>query len=580
LVFLLIAVVKPNPLPTVKSLAIASFMMFLIKLGYLGSNALDTCTMVLRGVLQSLVPTTIIGGAIYLFDAMESAGCLSWMCVQMKTITNGHPVAEVMLIGWAFAYVIEGASGFGTPAALAAPVLASLGHPKFECVACLLCMNTFATVFGAVGTPIWFGVGESTGASEAELVQIGMQAAMACGVAALLLVPMVVKIVVPWPDVKANLIFITASVLCTVIPAVTASAFMYEFPSLFGGLVGMICTAVLIKMGVGLRPCKEKDQQDVEEMTPCTQASIAELESQAADIESRPSVLGKQQMEAGSVVPSFHMDEPVKSSFSQQLMEAIMRTMPVWCTVLLLLVTRIEDLGLKGALTSSEPTLLELQVGTLGKFWVSSSLVIGVSDMLATGRHVQWSYMLLYVPCLLPFVFVGTLTLLAFRSELKTPMSQVAAGTLKRLSGPAVALIGALTLVELIRGADRDRAAPATLIGVNVASGLSYGFILFSAAIGALGSFFSGSTTISNLTFGAVQQIAAKTLGLHWPTMVALQVCGATMGNAVCLSNIIAACSVIGLQVSEGKVIKTTVPIVALFSLVSTLFLTPMLFAS
>lgn len=40
-----------------------------------------------------------------------------------------------MLIGFCFAFVVEGASGFGTPAALAAPMLYSMGHPKLESVA-------------------------------------------------------------------------------------------------------------------------------------------------------------------------------------------------------------------------------------------------------------------------------------------------------------------------------------------------------------------------------------------------------------------------------------------------------------
>jgi lactate permease len=62
-----------------------------------------------------------------------------------------------MLIGWAFAYMIEGASGFGTPVALASPMLVQLGHDPFAAVACCLLTNTLATVFGAVGTPVWFG---------------------------------------------------------------------------------------------------------------------------------------------------------------------------------------------------------------------------------------------------------------------------------------------------------------------------------------------------------------------------------------------------------------------------------------
>ena len=40
---------------------------------------------------------------------------------------NPNPVAQLMIIGWAFAFMIEGASGFGTPAAIAAPILMGLG---------------------------------------------------------------------------------------------------------------------------------------------------------------------------------------------------------------------------------------------------------------------------------------------------------------------------------------------------------------------------------------------------------------------------------------------------------------------
>lgn len=47
--------------------------------------------------------------------------------------------------------MIEGASGFGTPVALGAPMLVSTGHPAFESVVVLLVFNTFATVWGAVG---------------------------------------------------------------------------------------------------------------------------------------------------------------------------------------------------------------------------------------------------------------------------------------------------------------------------------------------------------------------------------------------------------------------------------------------
>lgn len=40
--------------------------------------------------------------------------------------------------------------------------------------------------------------------------------------------------------------------------------------------------------------------------------------------------------------------------------------------------------------------------------------------------------------------------------------------------------------------------------------------------------------------------------------MLALQAVGGSAGNGVCLNNIIAACTVVGLNISEGKIIAKT----------------------
>lgn len=73
---------------------------------------------------------------------------------RVRSLSSGHPVAEVFLIGWAFVYMMEGASGFGTPVALAAPMLVSLGHPPVESITCCLIMDTLATVYASLATPI------------------------------------------------------------------------------------------------------------------------------------------------------------------------------------------------------------------------------------------------------------------------------------------------------------------------------------------------------------------------------------------------------------------------------------------
>ena len=59
-----------------------------------------------------------------------------------------------MTVAWAFVYLIEGASGFGTPAALAAPILAACGMPAIRAAVICLIFDTFPVTFGAVGTPV------------------------------------------------------------------------------------------------------------------------------------------------------------------------------------------------------------------------------------------------------------------------------------------------------------------------------------------------------------------------------------------------------------------------------------------
>jgi lactate permease len=76
------------------------------------------------------------------------------MVKTVRALSQHHPVAEVFLIAWAFMYLIEGASGFGTPTALAAPILVSLGHDPIASISCCLIMNTLATPCALLSEPV------------------------------------------------------------------------------------------------------------------------------------------------------------------------------------------------------------------------------------------------------------------------------------------------------------------------------------------------------------------------------------------------------------------------------------------
>src|SRR6201992_1307723 len=61
---------------------------------------------------------------------------------------------QALLIAFAFGAFIEGASGFGTPVAVAAAMLGGLGFSPFHAAAICLLANTSPVAFGAIGTPL------------------------------------------------------------------------------------------------------------------------------------------------------------------------------------------------------------------------------------------------------------------------------------------------------------------------------------------------------------------------------------------------------------------------------------------
>jgi lactate permease len=75
---------------------------------------------------------------------------------------------QAIIVGWLFGSFIEGASGFGTPAAVAAPLMLALGFPAMAAVMVGLIIQSTPVSFGAVGTPILVGV---AGGLDSDLVR-------------------------------------------------------------------------------------------------------------------------------------------------------------------------------------------------------------------------------------------------------------------------------------------------------------------------------------------------------------------------------------------------------------------------
>jgi lactate permease len=136
-------------------------------------------------------------------------------------------------------------------------------------------------------------------------------------------------------------------------------------------------------------------------------------------------------------------------------------------------------------------------------------------------------------------------------------MKQIWTETYDRMTKPILALLGALVLVKLLTVGGEQ--AMSIIIGQAFADAFGGTWLYVASYLGALGAFFSGSNTVSNLTFGGIQYSIAQTLGLNTSLILAMQSVGGAMGNMVCINNIVAVCSILGLVGKEGFIIKRTV---------------------
>jgi hypothetical protein len=110
------------------------------------------------GALQALEIILIVFGAILLMNHLEGSGAVETIRRHFSQITEDRRV-QVLLIGLGFVTLIEGAAGFGTPGALAAPLMVGLGFPALAAAVFGLMFNAPQPPFGAAGTPVIGGIG-------------------------------------------------------------------------------------------------------------------------------------------------------------------------------------------------------------------------------------------------------------------------------------------------------------------------------------------------------------------------------------------------------------------------------------
>jgi lactate permease len=496
-----------------------------LALGVWKVPGLQVAAATLKGLLVAASLLFIIFGAILLLDTLKESGALRTLRHGLTGVTSDRRI-QVIIIAWLFGAFIEGAAGFGTPAAVAVPLLVGLGFPGMAAVTAGMIIQSTPVSFGAAGTPILVGV--STGLSGDARVQafatalgytewtdflalIGVKVAVLHAVAGLLVPLLVVSFMTRFfgpnrsfaEGVRVWKFAIFASMAMT-IPYV-AAAFLLgpEFPTLLGSLFGLVVVVWAARKGFLVPRAEDAWEFGPPESWPAEWSGSIDL--------SDPDGTGER-------------------------MPALRAWLPYVLVAGLLILTRLKVLPFAGWL----------------KAWG-----VGFTDLFGSGvsARVEPLYLpgTVFVAVSLATFFLHRIDRESYRRAWKTSL-----GATGRAS---VALVFTVPMVQVFinsgsGAAGFDQMPIALADGVAALAGSAWP--IFAPMIGGLGAFVAGSNTVSNMMFSLFQFGVGERIGVEPTWIVALQAVGGAAGNMICVHNVVAASAVVGLVGKEGAVIRLT----------------------
>ncbi len=143
--------------PASKAMPLSFVTAVVVALFYWQVAPMQVAAASVKGLVITASLLYIIFGAILLLNTLRESGGLDVIRGGFTNITPDRRI-QVIIIAWLFGSFIEGSAGFGTPAAVAVPLLVGLGFPAMAAVIAGMLIQSTPVSFGAVGTPILVGV--------------------------------------------------------------------------------------------------------------------------------------------------------------------------------------------------------------------------------------------------------------------------------------------------------------------------------------------------------------------------------------------------------------------------------------
>ncbi|MEX2261063.1 MAG: lactate permease LctP family transporter [Bryobacteraceae bacterium] len=443
----------------------------------------------------------VVFAAILLYRITLETGKFEIVKDSVGSLTDDRRL-QALLIAFAFGAFIEGAAGFGTPVAVCAAMLAGLGFSPFYAAGICLLANTAPVAFGSIGTPIL----TLAGITGLPLDRLSAGVGRICAPVSLIVPAYLVMVMGGWKALRGVL---PAAIVCGVsfagMQLFASNVLGPQLTDILSSLAAIGSLVILFKVW------KPSDSFSLE--AEGTMAASAGASASAAS--------------HGKPAPK----PPAKHYTSGEIMLA---WTPYVLLVVLVLIWSIKPV-------QAQLATVNLKFGWPGLHNAIERMppVVNAASPYAAEYTFNW------------LSATGTVCLIvSILSAMILGMSPAGFGrvfgkTVKQLAIPMLTIASVMSLAYLMNYCG----ATSTLGLAFAATGVTFPF--FSAMLGWLGVFLTGSDTSANALFGNLQVVTAGRLDLNPVLMAASNSSGGVMGKMISLSSIAVAAAATGMKPDE-----------------------------
>jgi len=520
--FLMLGVLrKPAWMSALSALASA----LVVALAVYGMPAQLALISTVYGAAYGLFPIAwIVFSSIMLYRLAVDTGKFEIIKDSVGSLTDDRRL-QALFIAFSFGAFIEGAAGFGAPVAVSGAMLAGLGFDPFYAAGICLLANTAPVAFGSIGIPV-ITLANVTGLPVLTLsAMVGRLCAMIS-----VIIPAYLVVVMAGP---ARALEVLPAIIACGVSFAGMQFFVSNYigPDLTDIMSSLTCIVVMVAVLKLWRPKR-----------------IMRLETD------RPV----------SVTPTRHSAAAIFMAWSPYLL-------------LVLFVLAVGAPAVKNGIDSQTHAMLQ---ASLPK---SPTVMNG---LFVPGLHNMITRIPPVAPAAAPYAavftfnwltasgtacFLATLAAAALLRVRPKKLAGIYVATFKQLSFAMVTIASMLGLAYLMNYSGMT----STLGLALAASGAAFPF--FSAVVGWLGVFLTGSDTSANALFGNLQVVTATALGLNPVLTASVNSAAGVMGKMISIQSIAVAVAATGMTSADESrlfrfTIKHSVLLMVVMGLVALLF--------